>query len=172
MPTHFCQHFTNICLKTYYCWMCSACLQCSFYECSTATRLECIQHARKTMPKFSKRWSNFKACSEGVFGCSTEVVPDQHGCHRARRFGGQLSMRGWLRWCIFRKFCKFLAGSFSAVSNRNFARKYAFDSIFQALQYFHTFVCTSASWTFWQNRFEKPAIIFVRSSRNLQASSK
>ena len=34
----------------------------------------------------------------------------------------------------FAKFCKFLAGSFSAVSKRNFARKYAFDSIFQALQ--------------------------------------
>ena len=41
--------------------------------------------------------------------------------------------------CIFRKFCKFLAGSFSAVSKRNFARKYAFDSIFQALQDVHTF---------------------------------
>ena len=40
---------------------------------------------------------------------------------------------------IFRKFCKFLAGSFSAVSKRNFARKYAFDSIFQALQDLHTF---------------------------------
>ena len=37
------------------------------------------------------------------------------------------------------KFCKFLAGSFSAVSKRNFARKYAFDSIFQALQGLHTF---------------------------------
>ena len=36
------------------------------------------------------------------------------------------------------KFCKFLAGSFSAVSKRNFARKYAFDSIFQALQNLHT----------------------------------
>ena len=35
------------------------------------------------------------------------------------------------------KFCKFLAGSFSAVSKRNFARKYAFDSIFQALQHLH-----------------------------------
>ena len=43
------------------------------------------------------------------------------------------------RKCIFRKFCKFLAGSFSAVSKRNFARKYAFDSIFQALQDLHTF---------------------------------
>ena len=37
------------------------------------------------------------------------------------------------------KFSKFLAGSFSAVSKRNFARKYAFDSIFQALQDLHTF---------------------------------
>ena len=41
--------------------------------------------------------------------------------------------------CIFRKFCKFLAGSFSAVSKRIFARKYAFDSIFQALQDLHPF---------------------------------
>ena len=39
----------------------------------------------------------------------------------------------------FAKFCKFLAGSFSAVSKRNFARKYAFDSIFQALQDLHLF---------------------------------
>ena len=36
------------------------------------------------------------------------------------------------------KFCKFLAGSFSAVSKRNFVRKYAFDNIFQTLQYLHT----------------------------------
>ena len=40
----------------------------------------------------------------------------------------------------FCKFCKFLAGSFSAVSKRNFARKYVFDSIFQALQDLHPFV--------------------------------
>ena len=37
------------------------------------------------------------------------------------------------------KICKILAGSFSAVSKRNFARKYAFDSIFQALQDLHPF---------------------------------
>ena len=37
------------------------------------------------------------------------------------------------------KFCKFLPGSFSAVSRRNFARKHAFDSICQALQDLHTF---------------------------------
>ena len=36
-------------------------------------------------------------------------------------------------------FANFLAGSFSAVSKRNFARKYAFDSIFQALQDLHPF---------------------------------
>ena len=40
---------------------------------------------------------------------------------------------------FFAKFCKFLAGSFSAVTKRNFARKYAFDSIFQALQDLHPF---------------------------------
>ena len=39
----------------------------------------------------------------------------------------------------FANFCKFLAGSFSAVSKRNFARKYAFDSIFQALQDLYPF---------------------------------
>ena len=37
------------------------------------------------------------------------------------------------------QFWKFLAGSFSAVSKRNFARKYAFDSIFQALRDLHPF---------------------------------
>ena len=40
---------------------------------------------------------------------------------------------------ICKRFCKFLAGSFSAGSKRNFARKYAFDSIFQALQDLHPF---------------------------------
>ena len=39
----------------------------------------------------------------------------------------------------WQNFCNFLAGSFSAVSKRNFARRYAFDSIFQALQDLHTF---------------------------------
>ena len=40
---------------------------------------------------------------------------------------------------FFCNFYKFLAGSFSAVSKPNFARKYAFDSIFQALQDLHPF---------------------------------
>ena len=37
------------------------------------------------------------------------------------------------------KTSKFLVGSFSAVSKRNFARKYAFDSILQALQELYSF---------------------------------
>ena len=46
----------------------------------------------------------------------------------------------YLAWILSRlKSCTFLAGSFSAVSKWNFARKYAFDSIFQALQDLHTF---------------------------------
>ena len=68
-----------------------------------------------------------------------------------RRVGGGRGVRGlWqdvrtvrglglAKLGTFAKFCKFLAGSFSAVSKRNFARKYAFDSIFQALQDLHTF---------------------------------
>ena len=55
---------------------------------------------------------------------------------------GRAAPRAGAALCFFIKlsnFCKFLAGSFSAVSKRNFARKYAFDSIFQALQDLHTF---------------------------------
>ena len=44
-----------------------------------------------------------------------------------------------VRSSLEKKKKKFLAGSFSAVSNRNFASKYAFDSIFQALQDLNTF---------------------------------
>ena len=43
-----------------------------------------------------------------------------------------------VKLAFFPKFCKSLAGSFSAVSKRNFATKYAFDSIFHALQDLHT----------------------------------
>ena len=42
---------------------------------------------------------------------------------------------------LFSKFCKFLAGSFSAVSKRNFASKYAFDSIFQNLPDYIADIC-------------------------------
>ena len=60
-------------------------------------------------------------------------LPDRPSNHRG------IFRKCIFRKCIFRKFCKFLAGSFSAVSKRNFARKYAFDSIFQALQDLHPF---------------------------------
>ena len=66
------------------------------------------------------------------------------------------------RTCFF--FCKilqFLAGSFSAVSKRNFARKYAFDSIFQALQDLHPFAPLQSHNFRKKNRFEKTAF-FVK----------
>ena len=47
---------------------------------------------------------------------------------------------------FFANVCKFLAGSFSAVSKRNFARKYAFDSIFQDLQDLRTFAPLRIFW--------------------------
>ena len=46
---------------------------------------------------------------------------------------------------ICKLFCKFLAGSFSAVSKRNFARKYAFDRIFQDLKDFAPLQCQNFS---------------------------
>ena len=45
----------------------------------------------------------------------------------------------WARqqnWQNFASFCIFLAGSFSALSKRNLARKYAFDSIFKLYKIF------------------------------------
>ena len=69
--------------------------------------------------------------------CSTPCVhgacvrgrgTDQLQAARLRRTGSKIS-----------KCCNFLAGSFLAVSKRNFARKYAFDSMFKAPQDLHTF---------------------------------
>ena len=59
---------------------------------------------------------------------------------RARAVGERVAVRrlDYEKFCSS-KFCKFLAGLFSAVSKRNFARKYAFDSIFQFLQDLHPF---------------------------------
>ena len=56
-----------------------------------------------------------------------------------RRQTNRVRGLGSAKLANFAKFCKFLAGSFSAVSKRIFARKYAFDSIFQALQDLHIF---------------------------------
>ena len=61
---------------------------------------------------------------------------------------------------IFAKFYKYLAGSFSAVSKRNFARKYTFDSSLQALQDVRTFAPLQSKKKQKPN-FEKTAI-FVK----------
>ena len=73
------------------------------------------------------------------------------------------------RICIFRKFCKFLAGSFSAVSKRNFARKYAFDSIFKL--YKICILLHRCNLTiFAKSRFEKTAIFVKIQQKKLQMS--
>ena len=60
---------------------------------------------------------------------------EENSCLSASRRAGYLCERvSKIGKKQFAEFFKFLAGSFSAVSKRNFARKYAFDSIFQALQ--------------------------------------
>ena len=70
-------------------------------------------------------------------------------------------------------FCKFLAGSFSAVSKRNFARKYAFDSIFQALQDLHTFAPLQSQnfskKSVWKiSNFRENSATFCKCCKNLQ----
>ena len=70
------------------------------------------------------------------------------------------------------KFCKFLAGSFSAVSKRNFARKYAFDSIFQALQDLHPFAPLRSQNFRKKNRFEKKSNFREISAKNLKKKCK
>ena len=71
------------------------------------------------------------------------------------------------------KFCKFLAGSFSAVSKRNFAKKYAFDSIFQALQDVHPFAPLQSQnfrkKSVWKNsNFREISAKKLQMSQNLQ----
>ena len=68
------------------------------------------------------------------------VVTD--GTRRADPILMVRASRTYAKLANFKRFCKILqilAGSFSAVSKRIFARKYAFDSIFQALQDLHPF---------------------------------
>ena len=60
----------------------------------------------------------------------------------------------------FANICKFLAGSFSAVSKRTFASKYAFDSIFQALQDVHIF--TPLQTHYFSKKSVQKAAIFVK----------
>ena len=76
---------------------------------------------------------------------------------RARRghLGG-LGSQNWQILHFFTKLCKFLAGSFSAVSKRNFARKYAFDSIFKLYKICILLHRCNLKF-FAKNRFEKSA---------------
>ena len=62
------------------------------------------------------------------------------GMRRGRLIGSWTSRRrGGALANFLEKVANLLVGSFSAVSKRNFARKDAFDSIFQALQDLHSF---------------------------------
>ena len=60
-----------------------------------------------------------------------------------------------------------MAGSFSAVSKRNFASKDAFDSIFQALQDLHTFAPLQTQ-QFRKNRYEELSYNFSKTLQTLQ----
>ena len=76
-----------------------------------------------------------RVAARRVAASSTGLLNEAPGAWSAR----PRERHGGAKLANFAKFCKFIAGSFSAVSKRNFARKYAFDSIFQALQDVHTF---------------------------------
>ena len=89
---------------------------------------------RPARSSFSPRVGE-RETSEGVTALGQPVADGYviHICRWSARGRRKISKIGKIS-----KICKFLAGSFSAVSKRNFARKYAFDSIFQALQNAHT----------------------------------
>ena len=70
-----------------------------------------------------------------------------------------------------------MAGSFSAVSKRNFARKYSFDSIFQALQDLHTSAPLQSQnfrkKSVWKiSNFCENSAKFLQMSQNLQIFAK
>ena len=73
----------------------------------------------------------------------------------------------------FSKILQILAGSFSAVSKPNFARKYAFDSIFQALQDLHPFAPLQSQnfrkKSVWKiSNFRENSATFCKCCKNLQ----
>ena len=71
--------------------------------------------------KFAKSASSLQ-----LLGFSRPRRSACEGPSQARAIAAQ-----WALGTDFAKICNFLAASFSAVSKRNFARKYAFDSIFK-----------------------------------------
>ena len=91
------------------------------------------------LPKFAEIATLTEELRAATRASRTSPSPTRSARRRyALQSRGGLGVRG-LGLAKLAKFCKFLAGSFSAVSKRNFARKYAFDSISQALQDLHTF---------------------------------
>ena len=101
------------------------------------------------LPKFCQKLAT---TLRGAAGRAPRPRPAPPGSPLPRPYLGPKMLRFLDRENAFLKifkFCNFLAGSFSAVSKRNFARKYAFDSIFQALQDLHT----SFSWPFHRRPF-------------------
>ena len=92
--------------------------------------------ARSTSPTERHSAGRFRFCSiwrrrRSMFAASL-ATSSRETTHLDRlRWGGRVIKIGKISRF---KFCKFLAGSFSAVPKWNFARKYAFDSISQALQ--------------------------------------
>ena len=92
---------------------------------------------------------------------------------RRRALPGALLGLGLAKLGKLAKFCRFLAGSFSAVSKRNFARKYAFDSIFQDLQDLHPFAPLQSQFfrkkSVWKNsNFREISAKKLQMSQNLQ----
>ena len=109
------------------------------------------QHFAEFLPKLATTLRvdvAWRAGSAAPHGVGLHVAPAAPLQRRAARLRQDLGCSGlfWVRGLgsaelgKLAKICKFLVGSFSAVSKRNFARKYAFDSIFQALQDLHIFV--------------------------------
>ena len=93
------------------------------------------------------KWANLVDL-ENYFRTSVCVGSRLHARRALHRRPGFLRRGPQVRWSAanfadlvpkIAKFCKLLAGSFSAVSKGSFARKYAFDSIFQTPQDLHTF---------------------------------
>ena len=112
-----------------------------------------LMQPRTSPPKICKKLQNLPnaACFWGLAGRGDRVrveprpvqdanlppnldfanVPPLESSH------GVFTKKREQEFAFFANSWKFLVGSFSAVSKRHFARKYAFDNIFQALQDLH-----------------------------------
>ena len=129
------------------------------------------QHFAENLPKFGN-YPTVPSIVAPTGGCSSS--PGWLPLNPPRNAGALAGMlrnlqRHPAKLANFANFCNFLAGSFSAVSKRDFARKYAFDSIFQALQDLHT-SAPLQSQHFRKNRSEKSVIFVKNAAKSLQMS--